>query len=200
MFGLIELFAPSRCIGCARRGSSLCALCASDLPVPPTDVKLPHLTRVGSPWFYEGHARDLILALKLRGRRAAAEPLAAAIAGWIDKHGTDAAAICWVPGRQRDMRARGFDHAEAIARATAAFLASPARPLLQRALERPDQTTLDAAERRRNLVGAFVASTSPKKVLLIDDLMTTGATLIACAQALKAAGAAHIEGVTACRV
>lgn len=198
--GVLDLFAPAVCIGCRKRGSSLCASCAFDLPTPISSPTLPHLARVGSPWCYEGHARDLILALKLRGRKAAAEPLGAAIAGWIDKHGTRASAITWVPGRRRDIRARGFDHAEEIARATASLLGLPALSLLSRALDRPDQTTLDADERRQNLVGAFVATTSPKAILLIDDLMTTGATLIACAQALKAYGAGHIEGVTACRV
>ncbi|MDQ3964383.1 MAG: hypothetical protein M3277_10800, partial [Actinomycetota bacterium] len=171
-----------------------------DLPAPVSSQGLPHLALVGSPWFYEGYPRDLILGLKLRGRRVAAAPLGAAIAGWLDRHGTGATAITWVPGRKRDMRARGFDHAEAIARVASSLLGLPALSLLTRTSERPDQTTLDALQRRRNLVGAFTAATSPKAILLIDDLMTTGATLIACAQALKASGAGHVEGVTACRV
>lgn len=196
----MDLFAPATCVGCKKRGSALCALCAAELPTPLSDVRLPYLAHSGSPWPYEGHARDLILALKLRGRKAAAEPLGAAVAGWIDHHGTCASAITWVPGRKHDMRARGFDHAEAIARVAASLLGIPATSILTRALERPDQTTLDAFERRHNLVGAFTATTSPKAILLIDDLVTTGATLTACAQALRAGGAAHVEGVTACRV
>lgn len=198
--GVLDLFAPATCVGCRTRGPALCARCAEDLSLCSATVSLPHLARVGSPWFYDGAPRDLILALKLRGRRSAADPLGAAIAGWIDHHGTNATALTWVPGRQRDMRTRGFDHAEAIGRVAASLIGLPAVPILSRTVERPDQTTLDAAQRRRNLVGAFNATTSHKAILLIDDLMTTGATLIACAQALRAAGATHIEGVTACRV
>ena len=199
------------CVGCHKQGSALCASCGAELPSPISETELPGLARAGSAWFYEGHARDLILALKLRGRRAAALPLGAAIAGWIDRDGTEADVVTWVPGRPRDISMRGFDHAEAIARVAASMLGLRPVPLLRRIADRQDQTTLDAGERRRNLRGAFgattspwaptspKAATSPKAVLLIDDLMTTGATLIACAEALKAAGAGHIDAVTACR-
>jgi predicted amidophosphoribosyltransferase len=193
---ILGVFASVRCISCRARGPMLCGTCAPPIAPDPTDLKLAGVTRCGAPWRYEGHARDLVLALKLRGRRAAAEPLAAAIVGWLPD---PPAVVTWVPGRRADIRRRGFDHAEAIARAVAAHYQVGARALLRRISAAPDQTTLSRAQRLSNLGHVFAAAGSPLEVLLVDDLVTTGATLNACATALKRAGARRITAVAACR-
>ncbi|MGH2757647.1 MAG: ComF family protein [Actinomycetota bacterium] len=193
---VVALFAPLRCLSCGGRGSMLCPSCSSTVPRPPDDLKLPGVTRCGAPWRYQGRARDLVLALKLRGRRPAAEPLAAAIVGWL---AVPPVVVTWVPGRRSDIRRRGFDHAEAIARAVAKSLRVEARPLLHRIGSAPDQTTLSRAERLRNLGHVFSATHSPSEVLLVDDLITTGATVSACATALRRAGARRVVAVAACR-
>lgn len=97
------------------------------------------------------------------------------------------------------MRVRGFDHAEVIARRVASRLGLPLVGLLQRTATRPDQTTLSGLERRNNLIGAFRAGPCPRAVVLVDDLVTTGATASACAQALRSAGAVWVEAVAPCR-
>ena len=150
---------------------------------------------------YEGAARALILALKLDGKRAAAEPLAAALCSAVAARGLAAAVITWVPGRRRDIRRRGFDHAEALARSVARRLGLPARRLLARSPgRRADQTSLGAAERSANLEGAFVAAGRPRVAVgLVDDLVTTGSTARACTDALLAAGAPGVEVLAACR-
>lgn len=194
---VVGLFAPLRCVGCRVRGSMLCSSCAADVPPAPDELVLPGLARCGAPWRYEGTARDLVLALKLRGRRAAAAPLAAAIAGWV---GERPPLVTWVPGRPGDIRRRGFDHAEAIAGAVAARLGTEARPLLCRVGTAPDQTSLSRTARMRNLDHVFAAAGSPSEVVLIDDLITTGATAMACGRALRGAGARRIGVIAACRV
>lgn len=109
-------------------------------------------------------------------------------------------AVTWVPGRRRDIRRRGFDHAEVLARGVAEVLGLPVAGVLRRVDSRPDQTTLTAAERRRSPVGAFEARSCAQGVVLIDDLVTTGATASSCAAALRRAGAPSVEVVAPCRV
>lgn len=157
------------------------------------------------PWAYEGAARDLILALKLRAHRPAASVLGRHLAAWIQSVGTGASAVTWVPGRKRDTRIRGFDHAELIGREVGRRLGLPVVRTLRRTGARPDQTTLSASERRVNLQGAFgpLDRAGPlgryDKLLLVDDLVTTGATAAACARALKDGGTTHVEVAAPCR-
>lgn len=166
---------------------------------PPHGEPIPGIDRVRTPWAYDGVGRDLILALKLRGVKPAAVPLAAVLAGSIQRDGTEATAITWVPGRTKDTRRRGFDHAASIALELSALIGLPARRLLARNGDRPDQTTLSAAARRQNLTGAFVASDVPARVVLVDDLVTTGTTAEVCARALRDCGASYVEVAAPCR-
>jgi predicted amidophosphoribosyltransferase len=107
--------------------------------------------------------------------------------------------LTWVPARAADVTARGFDHAHELARALEVRLGLPALPLLCRTgPARPDQAGLTARDRARNLRGAFAARRPPPHVVVVDDLVTTGATLRACAGTLRRAGALSIEAVVAC--
>ena len=147
---------------------------------------------------YEDVARSMVLALKLRGRRDAARHLAAAICERVWEVGSEAEVIAWVPGRRNEARRRGFDHAQLIARHVAGRLGLPAVPILRRAATPLDQTGLGASQRRRNLRGAFASRPVTRRVGVVDDVMTTGATLEEAARALRAAGAASVEGLVAC--
>lgn len=162
----------------------------------PDALALPGILRCGAPWAYDGRARDLVLALKLRARRPAAGPLGEAVAEWL---GERPPLVTWVPGRPSDIRDRGFDHAEVIARVVARRWGAHARCLLRRTGFAPDQTTLSRKERLRNLGGVFASATSPVEVVLVDDLVTTGATAVACAHALRQAGARRVTVAAACR-
>jgi ComF family protein len=96
---------------------------------------------------------------------------------------------------------RGYNQAEAIARPLARALTRPCRPLLRRR-PRPRQALLSRDERRRNLRGAFAARArlpAGTRVLLVDDVMTTGATLLAAAAALRHAGAASVHAAVVAR-
>jgi predicted amidophosphoribosyltransferase len=197
---VLELLGGSRCAGCQMPGRILCPSCSTGLRSPLAPIRVPGVDRAAAAWAYEGTARSLILGLKLRGRRAYAGPLVAGLVAVVRAEGVNGSLITWVPGRPRDTRRRGFDHAAVLARGLSASLGLPVRPLLQRtAGVRPDQTRLSRAERLANLDGAFVARACKGPMILVDDLVTTGATAAACASALRIAGASGVELVVACR-
>jgi predicted amidophosphoribosyltransferase len=196
----VSLVARSNCAGCRSPGGVLCHRCEAALLPAPHPAAVPGSASVVAAWLYAAAARKLVLELKVGGRRAAACPLGAALAQTILRLGSSAEVVTWVPGRRRDLRNRGFNHAEVLARAVAALLGLDARPLLERRGHRPDQAGLGAAERRANIESAFAARDSASSVLLIDDLVTTGATARACTAALRRAGAVRVEVGAACSV
>ena len=147
---------------------------------------------------YEGPARSLVLELKARGRRDAAEPLVAAMCAEARSAGLAAEVVTWVPCPGSARKRRGFDHAEILARAVAEAVGLPCRALLARSGRARDQVGLSASERWANLAGAFVAAPAPDRVCLVDDVITTGATAGRCAAALRAAGAEEVELLVAC--
>lgn len=199
MTRLASLIAPAPvCAGCGSRGRALCELCTRRLEDPPPEA-LAGAGRVVAGFAYEGGARNLVLALKLRAQRGAAGPLTAAMARKAQRHGLAARVLTWVPGGAADMRIRGFDHAEVLAHDLGLRLGLPTVALLTRTSEVADQTGLGAAARELNLRGAFAASRCAGAVALVDDVVTSGATARACAAALRAGGAASLEIVAACR-
>lgn len=112
----------------------------------------------------------------------------------------DADVVTWVPARNKDRALRGFDHAEVLARGVGARLGLPAAALLARRGHQLDQVGLDRTQRLLNLTSAFGALRSVGgSILLIDDLVTTGATARACAEALTGAGAGRLDLLVACR-
>jgi predicted amidophosphoribosyltransferase len=108
-----------------------------------------------------------------------------------------------IPLHPRQLRRRGFNPACVLARAVAGAIGAPVAPTgLQRVRDTPSQTGLDRAQRRRNVRGAFAATPRlevPEDVWLVDDVVTTGATLSAAAQALRNAGVRRIVAVCAAR-
>jgi predicted amidophosphoribosyltransferase len=108
--------------------------------------------------------------------------------------------VTWVPLARRREAERGYDQAQALARALARRLGRPCVPLLRRTLATPPQAKRSAAARRAALAGAFrPIAAAPGSVLLVDDVLTTGATAAACADALHDAGTDSVVLVTATR-
>jgi ComF family protein len=148
---------------------------------------------------YEGPAREALKSFKLRGERRTARELARWMVPAALSLGR-AELITWVPATPRSETARGFNPAEELSRRLARALSVPARLLLRKTRETRDQAELSRAERRANLHGAFEASRRVSaRVLLVDDVMTTGATADECAAALKSAGATRVTVVTFAR-
>ena len=149
---------------------------------------------------YDGVLRDIVHALKYDGRRSTAPPLARLMV----RHGGDvldgADAVVPVPLHARRQRERGFNQAEDLARG----LMVPVVPALRRVRATDPQVGLSASARKRNVHGAFEV-TSPRsvahsRIVIVDDVTTTGATLEACARVLKRAGAREVRALTAARV
>ena len=196
--GVHSVVGEARCVGCRRRAGVLCRACEAELrPADPREPPFP-VNRLLCALEYSGVARSLVLDLKLRGRKGAALPLAAWMVDLVARSGTRAEVITWVPGRPPESRRRGFDHAAVLARTVARRLGLPARPLLERVGGAVDQASLTADQRWSNLEGAFVARSGSAPTLVIDDLVTTGATLSVCAEALVRAGCSGVEALIAC--
>jgi predicted amidophosphoribosyltransferase len=134
-----------------------------------------------------------VARLKYRNARAAVPWLAAAMAAVVDRSGLQA--VTWVPTTARRRRGRGFDQAEVLARAVARRLGLPCVRLLRRGAG-PPQTGRHLAERR---LGPRLTARGrvPSTVLVVDDVVTSGATLAAAAMALRSAGATRVDAVTA---
>lgn len=177
----------SCCAACACAGPVLCHRCRfslASLGVQRTPDGIP------AAFAFQGVARELIVALKFRHARSAAAVLATHMVRRLDLNHADM--VTWAPTSARRVRRRGYDQAEVIARAVARQLGVPCRRLLYRAHGAP-QTGRSRSDR---LVGPAFRARTPRQgltVLLVDDVVTTGATLRTAAEALRAAGVAHVE-------
>ena len=201
------------CAGCGTEGAPLCAACLPALAarrgtppgVPlglPSSVPLPLLQL---EWCapYAGVVRSAIHALKYAGERRLAVPLGAAIAARWAEAGAGGQLLVPVPIHAERRRRRGYDQAVLLAEAAAASLqlhtvaalarARPTRPQFELGRERRAENVADAFRMR----DASRAAVAGRWIVLIDDVATTGATLVACATALLAGGA---SGVSACTV
>jgi ComF family protein len=153
---------------------------------------------------FEGALRAAILALKYRGRTRLLPLLSAALAAPLASRPLDIDLIVPVPLSSGRARSRGFNQAALIARPLAAANSLPLDAgALIRSRETAQQTRLPARERRANVAGAFAvpdpATVRDRRILLIDDVCTTGATLEACAAPLLEAGAAGVWALVVAR-
>lgn len=226
---LLDLALPGSCAGCGREGDVLCAACLPalherlglppGLPIGlPSDIPAPLLQLEWSAPF-NGTVRRALHALKYAGERRLAEPLGKAVAArWrVARAGGDL--VVPVPvHRDRELE-RGFDQAVLLATVAARDLHLPMARLLVRRRATRAQYRLDHAERAANVsdafgpagvgspvgrwvgrpVGPWVGSPAGRWVVLVDDVVTTGATLAACAEVLLAAGAGAVSAVTVAR-
>ena len=206
---------PAACVGCRREGPPICAAC-----VPALDARLgsPAGVPIGLPgelperllqleWCasFRGVTRDALHAIKYGGEQRLADPLGAAIARRWRAVGVGAELVVNVPVHADRERQRGYDQAALIARTAARDLGLPFRPALRRARATIAQFDLDRRDRARNVKGAFVvdarhaAALRDRWILLVDDVVTTGATLAACASTLHDAGALGVSAMTVAR-
>ena len=214
---LLDLLFPRRCVVCARPGATLCARCTADLPV----LSGPLCSRCGAPtaWpvarcrectgrrlafasaraavEYDDAVRALVSAWKERGLRGVAGLAASIVAEVVPR--PSAQLIAFVPPDGDRSLTRGHHPPERLARELGRLWGLPVQPLLRRTRPLRRQRGLSRAARRRNVRGAFRAAPHRGRVLLVDDVYTTGSTVAAAASALRAAGAASVDVVTFAR-
>ena len=154
---------------------------------------------------YSGPVRATLHAFKYRAERRLCEPLAEALAARWRVAGRGGDLLTWVPVHASRQRERGFDQAQELALAMARLSDLPVAACLQRTQRTTAQHALGQAERAANTAAAFVAGPGAVErvdgrwVVIVDDIVTTGATLAGCARALLDAGAAAVSAVAVAR-
>jgi ComF family protein len=219
---LLDLLFPPRCVGCRRIGAWLCAECLSQIPrvEPPFCVQCGdraaadglcarchasplQIERIRAAVYFEGALREAIHHLKYRGRTALVKPLGSLMTAYWQQHPMPADVVVPVPLHATRLRERGYNQAALLARELAQRAELPVneRTLVRKRATAP-QVELGARERRENVHDAFGCcdgALAEKRVLLIDDVCTTGATLEACAIALRESGAHNVQALTLAR-
>jgi predicted amidophosphoribosyltransferase len=213
---MLDLLLPQRCVVCGCGGSQLCAACRAELP----RIEPPLCARCGAPtaWQvercrecagrrlafasaraavgYDAAARRFVHAWKERGLRRLAVEAAELVAARVPA--PEVEALTFVPADHGRRLERGHNPAERLALQLAAVWEIPCLPLLERT--RGGRQRGSSAAERRSVRGAFRATgTAPRRVAVIDDVYTTGATAAATASALRAAGARRVESVAFAR-
>lgn len=200
---LLNFFFPRHCPFCGRIVGKelLCGTCEKALPYC-REVRTGSFGRCAAPLYYEGTVREAILAFKFKGKLEAldcfgslmAQTAAEAFSGEFD-------AVTWAPVSRKRLRQRGYDQARLLCASLCVDWHVEPQETLRKVRDNPAQSGLeDAAARRANVLGVYEAvkpaDIAGKRFLLVDDILTTGATLGECVRVLKAAGAADVVCLT----
>jgi ComF family protein len=199
-----SILAPPLCWGCdgiARRGEPLCGSCRGALQRLSAEPLWLSFVRVWAPVAYSGPARDLVRALKFRGAVGVADAIAAQIAANAPPEWLEGVTLVPVPLHPRRLRSRGYNQAAAIADALARRAGLQVSDCLVRSGPARTQVGRHRAERRAGPAGSIEVRRAdvPARVLLVDDVVTTGATLAACRAALVAAGSVQVDAAVFAR-
>ena len=214
----LDVALPATCSGCGREGEALCSACQ---PALDARLQLPGGTPIGLPadlpapllqleWCapFAGPVRAASHDLKYSGERRLARPLGRAVARRWRRVGEGATVVVPVPVHAERERRRGYDQAALIAAVAAADLGLPYIRALERGRSTIAQFELGREDRAANVAGAFRlwrldraagAAIVGGWILIVDDVVTTGATLAACAAALEVAGALAVSGIAVAR-
>ncbi len=217
----LDLLFPAACAVCSREGSFLCAPCEPHLPglahpfcgkcaepdVAPVcswcRADAPSYEKIRAPYRYTGAVRDMVHDLKYANIRALAPTLGGLLADYLESHRFEADVLAPVPLHARRERSRGYNQSYLLAREVSRRAQIPmADNKLLRSIDTPPQVAMSGREeRRKNIDGAFECTRDMTglRVMLIDDVVTTGSTMSACASALKDAEASSVFGLALAR-
>ena len=201
---LLQILFPPKCVLCRRvleaEETDLCHSCRVDTPEYPTGKrKLQFLDSFVAVWYYEGYVRQSLLRFKFGGARNLAQAYGRALAMKIlQAHPEGFDVLTWIPvSRLRKLR-RGYDQCELLAQAVGRELGMTPVPLLRKIRNNRQQSRIQGlAQRRANVLGVYRAVTTEeigcKRILLLDDILTTGATAGEAARVLLTAGASEVH-------
>lgn len=219
----LNLLFPYWCLGCGQEGELICLSCRSTLPritppicprcgLPqPSGILCPtcshrrhEIDGIRSPFRFEAVIRQAVLQLKYKNLRALAGPLAGLLSDYLTANPVPAEVVVPVPLHRKRTRERGYNQSQLLCRELGKLLKLPvvADCLIRQRHTPPQTRTATVSERRSNVADAFTCRDhrlKGKQVMLIDDVTTSGATLDACAAALKASGASSVWGLTLAR-
>lgn len=195
--GILDVILPVGCAGCGRGRGSPCGRCvaAMDPGGWVSGLDVPALAAV----VYSGAARELVVALKYRRRRDALAWMADAVTATAAWASVSADVVTWVPASVEGRRSRGFDQGRLLAAAVGSRLGLP----VVGALERRGAGRQVGRDRAGRALGAAAVGTMRRsatavadaRVLVVDDVITTGASMIAAHRAVRSAGATSVVGV-----
>lgn len=201
---LMNLLFPPKCILCGKllkaQEQDLCRECRCESPeYPNRKENLQFLDSFTAVWYYEGSVRRSLLRYKFYNNRSFAKGYGRLLAmKLLQTHPEGFDCLTWVPvSRLRKLR-RGYDQVELLAKAVGRELGMEPVPLLRKIRHNRPQSGLgDAAQRRGNVLGVYRETNreavSGKRILLLDDILTTGATAGECARVLLTAGAKEVH-------
>lgn len=200
---LLGLLFPEKCVICGAltqvRDQRICPECLSGLENWESSEKMPvrFLSERVVLWYYEGTVRESLLRFKFRNRPGYAEVYGRLLGQKLAGMTAGAELITWVPVSARRRKERGYDQAELIARAAAKTLGIPCGRTMNKIKDNPAQSGISDRNARRENVRDVYEVTDPtrirgKRIILIDDILTTGATAGECARTLLKAGAERV--------
>ena len=201
-----DFLMPRRCPFCGAllgRQELLCPKCADTLPF--TDgkaVRTGPFGRCASPLWYEGSVRDTIIRFKFKGEVSGLSCFGEMMARCAaQEFGGQFDAVTWVPISRKRLRKRRFDQSRYLTGAVCAEWQAAPVETLKKVVDNPPQSGItEAAARRANVLGVYEpvkgAAIAGKRWLLVDDIVTTGATLSECARVLREAGADEVVCLT----
>lgn len=204
LYWIKETLFPSKCILCGtlleKNETDLCRTCRTEAPLCPTGKrKFQFLDSWTAVWYYDGWVRSSILRYKFSGARHLAPAYGRQLAmKLLQEHPEGFDVLTWVPiGRLRKLR-RGYDQCQLLAEAVGAELGLEPERLLRKTRNNPPQSGITgAAQRRANVLGVYSPENTEKipgrRILLLDDIITTGATAGECARVLLTAGAKEVH-------
>ena len=197
-----DLLAPRRCPFCGvvlDRQALLCARCDDTLPYTRGHaVQTGPFGRCAAPLWYEGAVRGALLAFKFRGRMGALSCFGEMMARCAaEELGGEFDAVTWVPVSRKRLRKRRYDQSRLLAASLCVDWHTAPVSTLRKVVDNPPQSgTVDAAARRANVLGVYEpvdrSVIAGRRWLLVDDIVTTGATLSECVRVLREAGAADV--------
>lgn len=202
--GVMDLFFPRRCPFCGglTGGELVCGACRTALPYCDAVRQGADFGRCTAPLYYEGSVRDAILAFKFKGKMGGLDCFGSMMAATAaERYSGEFDAVTWVPVSKKRLKKRGFDQVRYLAGSMCVDWHVEPLETLRKTADNPPQSGIDdPALRRANVLGVYEAVMQErfkgKRLLLVDDICTTGATLGECARVLKAAGAAEILCLT----
>ena len=206
----LELLYPTRCCFCHRlsgKGKPVCKFCREkypDVPHEQQEQRLRDGTKCYSPFYYAGDVRRSLLRYKFENLSGYGAIYGEFLLKCLDENEISCDSITWVPLSRARLRRRGYDQARLLAEVIAKEKGIPCEAFLKKIRNNPAQSGSGGYEARRvNAAGAYCSQQEDKlagkNILLVDDIVTTGATAMECARTLRKAGAKRVTVLTVAR-